>query len=78
MVPLHYRASKANFNCSLCTILRHQSLKREAKIEKLGKYHSFLKKKRLITENPNMLNVDKIMLIFLSSGREMAEPDHSG
>lgn len=48
--------------------MRHESLKQEAKIEKLSKYHCFLKKKRLRTENPNMLNVKKVILIFLSFG----------
>lgn len=69
-VPLHWRVSKTNFNCSLCTILKHKPLKWEAGIEKLGKYHSFLKKnKRLRTENPTtMLNANKIILIFLSFG----------
>lgn len=62
--------AKPNFNCGLCTILRHESLKQEAGIEKLGKYHSFLKKnKRLRTENPTTtLNANKIILIFLSFG----------
>lgn len=67
---LQWRESKTNFDCSLCTILKHEPLKREAGIEKLGKYHSFLQKnKRLRTENPTTtLNANEIILILLSFG----------
>lgn len=45
------------------------NLKAEARIEKLGKYHSFLKTKKIVrTENPNMLNANKTILILPSFG----------